>query len=105
VLAVGAAGGSRIISSVIQIVLNDLVVYPYDVRRAVFAPRLHDQWLPDKLFLEGGFPESIEQALRAEEYPIERAAHSAVAQAVGRDTNGKLTAVTDPRDEGGAAAY
>jgi gamma-glutamyltranspeptidase/glutathione hydrolase len=105
ILVVGAAGGSRIISSVIQIVLNDLLIYPSDVRKAVFAPRLHDQWLPDNLYLENGFPANVQQALTAMGYSIQKAPHSAVAQAAGKNASGTFTAVTDPRDEGGAAAY
>lgn len=46
VLIVGTPGGSRIISVVVQVILN-MVDHGMNVQEAVDAPRIHHQWLPD----------------------------------------------------------
>ncbi len=52
-LIVGTPGGSTIITSVLQTILN---VYEFDmsVQEAVNAPRFHHQWLPDVVIFEEG---------------------------------------------------
>ena len=50
-LAAGAPGGSTIITTVLQIVLN-VLVYDMNVGDAVSAPRIHHQWMPDRLWVE-----------------------------------------------------
>ncbi len=50
-LVVGAPGGSTIITTVFQVIVN-MVVYGMDVQEAVSAPRIHHQWLPDELWYE-----------------------------------------------------
>ena len=55
VLVTGTPGGSRIISAVVQIVV-DVLDYKMDVAAAVAAPRVHHQWMPDRLLVERGFP-------------------------------------------------
>ena len=104
ILAVGAAGGSRIISSVAQISLNYLVVTPGDLKRAMFSPRMHHQWVPDKLNLEEGLFEELESSLKEKGHDVIKAPWQAIADAVSREKNGETTAVFDPRDEGGAEA-
>ena len=46
VMVVGTPGGSRIITAVLQTILN-VVDYEMDMQEAVDAPRFHQQWLPD----------------------------------------------------------
>ncbi|MEA2163948.1 MAG: gamma-glutamyltranspeptidase / glutathione hydrolase [Thermoanaerobaculia bacterium] len=50
-LAVGAAGGPRIISTVLQIVLS-IVDFHVSLQEAVDAGRIHHQWLPDEIYWE-----------------------------------------------------
>ena len=54
VLVTGSPGGSRIISAVLQVIVN-VLDYDMDVAAAVAAPRLHHQWLPDEVRMERGF--------------------------------------------------
>jgi len=103
VLAVGGKGGSRIISSTMQVIFNSLAIYPKDLRKSVFAPRVHHQWLPDTLDLEAGFDEADQKKLQAMGHKTAGWAWYAEVQAV-QAADGKFTAVFDPRDEGGAAA-
>ncbi len=104
VLAVGGAGGSRILSSVFQVVFHNTVTYPLDVRRAVFAPRIHHQGKPEQIDLEGGFPSSLKAELEKKGHKVEPWAWLAQIEAVGKNGEGDFVAVFDPRDEGGAEA-
>jgi gamma-glutamyltranspeptidase/glutathione hydrolase len=47
-LIVGTPGGSRIITTVLQIIVN-VIDYGMELQAAVDAPRIHHQWLPDTL--------------------------------------------------------
>ena len=51
IMVLGSPGGPRIITTVLNLVLN-LVDYGMTVQEAVSAPRLHHQWLPDTIFAE-----------------------------------------------------
>jgi gamma-glutamyltranspeptidase / glutathione hydrolase len=56
---VGAPGGSRIITAVLQVFLN-VVDFGMNAQDAVDAPRFHHQWQPDKLYLEKGIsPDTV----------------------------------------------
>jgi gamma-glutamyltranspeptidase/glutathione hydrolase len=50
-LVIGSPGGSRIITTVLEVILN-VIDHGMDVQAAVAAPRVHHQWLPDLLFAE-----------------------------------------------------
>ena len=62
VLAIGASGGSTIISSTIQVLLA-ILEFDMDPQAAVSSPRVHHQWLPDKLWMEPGFSRDVTDAL------------------------------------------
>lgn len=51
VLVLGSPGGPRIITAVLQTIINFLD-YGMDIKTAVDQPRFHHQWLPDKLDME-----------------------------------------------------
>lgn len=51
VMITGSPGGSTIITSTMQSILN-VFVYGMDIQEAVAAPRMHSQWLPDILYFE-----------------------------------------------------
>lgn len=58
-LLTGSPGGSKIITAVLQILLN-VMVHDMNVAEATSTPRIHHQWLPDVLNLEPGFsPDTI----------------------------------------------
>ncbi len=63
-LVTGSPGGSRIITAVLQVILN-VIDRKLPVAQAVGAPRIHHQWLPDELLVERGFPSDMTEALRA----------------------------------------
>jgi len=53
-LVTGSPGGSRIITTVLQMVVNS-IDFGMNVAEATNAPRFHHQWLPDQLRVEKGF--------------------------------------------------
>ena len=61
-LVTGSPGGSRIITAVLQIVV-DVIDRGIDIASAVSAPRVHDQWMPDKVFAEPGLADNLIAAL------------------------------------------
>jgi len=69
VLVTGTPGGSRIISAVLQIVVN-VLDYKMDVAAAVAAPRIHHQWMPDEVRAERGFPAEVLDELRAKGHQV-----------------------------------
>jgi gamma-glutamyltranspeptidase/glutathione hydrolase len=52
-LATGSLGGSRIITTTLQVIVN-IIDYGMDVAAATVAPRMHHQWQPDELWVEEG---------------------------------------------------
>ena len=104
ILAVGAAGGSRITSHVFQVLVNVLEHPEEGLRAALFEPRIHHQWTPDELSVESGFDEETVEALRRIGHSVVATDRTALVQAVFKDKSGNLEAVFDPRDEGGAEA-
>ncbi len=63
-LVTGSPGGSYIISATLQVILN-VIDHGLNVAAAVAKPRLHDQWLPDEVRVEHGFPAEVAEGLRA----------------------------------------
>ena len=58
VLVTGTPGGSRIITAVLQVVV-DVIDRGMNVADAVSSPRLHNQWIPDQVLAEPGFPPEV----------------------------------------------
>ncbi|MCP3372394.1 gamma-glutamyltransferase [Bradyrhizobium cajani] len=102
VLVTGSPGGSRIISTVLQVIVN-VLDYRMDVAAAVAAPRLHHQWLPDEVRVEGGFPGDVLLELKAMGHLIVEPMGQTSANSILVTPNGPLGA-PDPRTRGAEAA-
>jgi gamma-glutamyltranspeptidase / glutathione hydrolase len=64
VLITGSPGGSRIISTVLQVIVN-AIDFRMPIDAAVSAPRLHHQWQPDEAIVEPGFaPDVLDELTR-----------------------------------------
>jgi gamma-glutamyltranspeptidase / glutathione hydrolase len=102
-LAIGAPGGSTIITTVLQILLN-VLEYKMDVGAAVAAGRIHHQWQPDKVNVDPwGFDSSTLTELRRRGHSIEPRSYWGNANAIQQLPNGKLEGAADPRGEGTAS--
>ena len=64
VLVTGSPGGSRIITAVLQVILN-VIDYGMPLGEAEHAPRLHHQWQPDETMVEPTVPAAMVKALEA----------------------------------------
>lgn len=102
VLVTGSPGGSRIISTVLQVIVN-VLDYKMDVAAAVAAPRLHHQWLPDEVRVERGFPDDVLLELKAMDHLIVEPMGQTSANSILVTPNGPLGA-PDPRSRGAEAA-
>jgi gamma-glutamyltranspeptidase/glutathione hydrolase len=101
-LITGSPGGSRIITAVLQVIMN-VIDFHMPIGQAVAAPRLHNQWQPDQTFVEPGFAPGVLDALRAR-------GHNIVAtQPFGSTNSIEVTpagyaGAADPRTRGALAA-
>jgi gamma-glutamyltranspeptidase/glutathione hydrolase len=102
VLVTGSPGGSRIISTVLQVIVN-VLDYNMNVAAAVAAPRLHHQWLPDEVRIEHGFSDETLAALRAKGHLLIEPMGQTSANSIAVTSNGLLGAA-DPRLRGAEAA-
>jgi gamma-glutamyltranspeptidase/glutathione hydrolase len=101
-LVLGAAGGSRIITTVFEELSNvlDFGMQPAD---AVRAPRFHQQDSPDVIMLEPrALPEEVRGALEGMGHTTKEVDHIADAPAIGR-TRGLWNAAAEPRRDGSLA--
>ena len=101
-LATGSPGGSTIITTVLQIVLN-VVEYGMDAGEAVSAPRLHHQWLPDMVRIEEwGFDAETLRGLEGRGHELDIVEGWGNAGAIVVTPDGWLEGAADPRGEGTA---
>jgi gamma-glutamyltranspeptidase / glutathione hydrolase len=101
-IVVGAAGGTKIITTVLQIVSN-LVDFKKSPKDAMGAPRMHHQHLPDQIYLEEKL-RSVSRDLTAKGHRVHFAKRAICeAQLVVRD-GATLVGVADPRGDGQPAA-
>jgi gamma-glutamyltranspeptidase / glutathione hydrolase len=102
VLVTGSPGGSRIISTVLQVIVN-VLDYKMDLAAAVAAPRLHHQWLPDEVRVEPGFPDDVLAALKTLGHRVVESMGYSSANSILVTPIGLLGA-PDPRTRGAEAA-
>ena len=100
-LATGTPGGSRIITTTLQIIMN-VIDHNMNIAAATAAPRIHHQWLPDKLRVEVGISDDTLDLLSAMGHKIETGNAMGSAQTVMRIEQGFLGAA-DPRRVGALA--
>lgn len=104
-LIVGAAGGPRIITAVVQTISN-LIDYNMQLQAALDFPRVHQQWQPDKLYLEDGFPIDATIELQRRGHNISYGGFWSAVTAIQVDTAaGLIYGATDSRMDGSAAGY
>jgi gamma-glutamyltranspeptidase/glutathione hydrolase len=102
-MVVGAPGGARIITGVLQVILN-VVDFGMNLQAAIDAPRFHHQWMPDKLYLEPGFSPDTIELLKQRGHAIEATETVANVNGILID-NGWLHGAWDGRRDGKVAGY
>jgi gamma-glutamyltranspeptidase / glutathione hydrolase len=97
VATLGSPGGSAIITTVFQGVLN-VIDFGLDARAATAAPRFHHQWLPDEVRLEEGrFLQPILDWLTAHGYTLDAVPALGRMEIIRRRPDGTLEGGADPR--------
>ena len=100
-LVVGSPGGSTIINTVLQIILN-VVDHDMNLAEATYAPRFHQNWKPSELAIERGFNADSLEILRAMGHKIEVRDTIGSAQTIMLE-DGKVMGAPDPRRPGSGA--
>jgi gamma-glutamyltranspeptidase / glutathione hydrolase len=101
----GSPGGPGIISATLLSVLNWMRL-DMEPQAAINAPRFHHQWIPDRIFMERAFPDSLEAALNARGHATRRVGHIGLVNAIAIDpATGDRLGAADPRHEGAAVGY
>jgi gamma-glutamyltranspeptidase/glutathione hydrolase len=104
-MAVGAPGGSTIITQVFQIILN-VLESKMDVGAAVWVPRIHHQWLPDELRVEAWSLDALTwEDLRRRGHKIRETRPWGNANAITVTEDDTLEAAADPRGDGSPKGY
>jgi gamma-glutamyltranspeptidase / glutathione hydrolase len=101
-LVTGSPGGSRIINTVLQVIVN-AIDFRMNAADAVNAPRVHHQWLPDETIVEPGVPADAVRALEARGHPIVQVRRIGAASTIMATPEG-LAGAADPRMPGSLAA-
>ncbi|ACU63345.1 gamma-glutamyltransferase [Chitinophaga pinensis] len=103
-IVTGTPGGSTIITSVFQTLLN-LLEFNLSAQQAVDAPKFHHQWLPDEVYVEEDFDQTPLNGLKQMGYKIEPSSPIGRVELIRINGKGQLEAVGDKRGDDSAAGY
>ena len=101
-LVTGSPGGSRIITAVLRVITN-VIDFHMPIGKAVSAPRLHNQWRPDKTYVEAGFAPAVLEALKARGHTIVPTEPHTAANSIAIVSDG-IVGAADRRTRGSLAA-
>ena len=103
-LVTGSPGGARIITTVLQSIVNT-IDHKMNPAEAIVTPRVHHQWLPDELRIEEGLSPDTLSLLKAQGYNIKEKAPMGRVQIIQATENG-FYGYSDPRNpEGKTIGY
>lgn len=95
-LVTGSPGGSRIITTTLQVLLN-VIDHGMNIQSAVSAPRIHHQWLPDEIRIEQGISPDTVRLLEEKGHKVVTGSAMGAIQSILIDAEGTLYGAADPR--------
>ena len=96
VLVTGSPGGSRIITTTLQVLMN-VIDHGMNIQSAVTAPRIHHQWLPDEIRIEQGISPDTVNLLESMGHKVVTNRAMGAIQSVLIGSDGLLHGGADPR--------
>jgi len=103
--ALGARGGPRIISAVLQSIIN-VIDHDMNIQQAIDAPRIHHQWFPDEILFEPfGMSLDTKNELIALGHNFAQPVNLASATGIMIDEKGFRLGAIDSRSDGEAIGY
>jgi gamma-glutamyltranspeptidase/glutathione hydrolase len=96
VIVTGSPGGSRIITTVLQVIMN-ILDHDMNVAEASVASRIHHQWLPDELRVEEGLSLDTIRLLEAKGHTVRVQPVMGSTHSIMRREDGVLFGASDPR--------
>jgi gamma-glutamyltranspeptidase/glutathione hydrolase len=103
-LVVGTPGGTTITTSVFQTLIN-IIEFNMSTEDAVNKPKFHHQWMPDTLYLEKGFPDSVVTQLQKMGYKTVQRESIGRTEVIKISSSGSIEAVADGRGDDDAEGY
>lgn len=104
-LIAGSPGGSTIITSVFQTIMNT-AIFEMRLDDALAAPKFHSQWLPDQIFVEEGrFPVDVVDELENRNHKIVEIPSLGRVDAILANGDGTYQVSGDPRGDNTASGY
>lgn len=95
-LVTGSPGGSRIITTTLQVVMN-VIDHNMNIQTAVSVPRIHHQWLPDEIRIEQGISPDTVQRLQDKGHTVVTQSAMGAIQSILIGADGTLYGGADPR--------
>ncbi len=104
VAVIGSPGGRTIINTVLEVALN-IMAFDMPIQAAVNAPRLHHQWLPNRITIErDGVPAATVSALEKMGHKVQMGGQQGTAHSIMIDTRtNHRVGAPDPRDRDAGA--
>ncbi|MEQ9566259.1 MAG: gamma-glutamyltransferase, partial [Pseudomonadales bacterium] len=101
-MTTGSPGGSRIITTVLQSILN-VVDYSMNAAEAVSVPRIHHQWHPDQIYWEAGISADTRKAMEQLGHSFDKGPRTFAKLEVILQSESGLQGASDPRWPGSGA--
>lgn len=103
-MVVGTPGGSTIITSVFQAIVN-IIEFNMSLQKAIDAPKFHQQWLPENTYIENDFDENTQKELEKMGHSFQKRGYIGHTDAILVLPDGRLEAVGDKRGDDSAGGF